>query len=94
MRNILKCKINILTLTKMNILTLKTLKRFIILYAKCINNPWNEWMIESWQFLVRYSSLSGMACRNRTNWDRLNPEELWQRLQDSSRNLPANLQYC
>ncbi len=29
-------------------------------------------------------SLSGM-----TNWDRLNPEELQQRLQDASRNFPA-----
>ncbi len=29
-------------------------------------------------------SLSGMTWRNRTNWDRLNPEELWQRLQDAS----------
>ncbi len=37
------------------------------------------------------SSLSGMTWRNRTNWDRLNPEELWQRLQDASRNLPAKL---
>ncbi len=36
------------------------------------------------------SSLSGMTLR-RTNWDRLNPEELWQRLQDASRNLPAKL---
>ncbi len=25
------------------------------------------------------------------NWDRINPEELWQRLQDASRNLPAKL---
>ncbi len=32
-------------------------------------------------------SLSGMTWRNRTNWDRLNPEELWHRLQDASRNL-------
>ncbi len=29
--------------------------------------------------------------RNRTNWDRLNPEELWQHLQDASRDLPAKL---
>ncbi len=36
-------------------------------------------------------SLSGMTWRNRTNWDRLNPEELWQHLQDASRNLPAKL---
>ncbi len=36
-------------------------------------------------------SLSGMTWRNRTNWDRLNPEELCQRLQDASRNLPAKL---
>ncbi len=28
------------------------------------------------------------------NWDRINPEELWQCLQDASRNLPAKLQYC
>ncbi len=35
------------------------------------------------------SSLSGMTWRNRTNWDRLNPEELWQRLQDASRNVHA-----
>ncbi len=39
-------------------------------------------------------SLSGMTWRNRTNWDRLNPEELWKCLQDASRNLPAKLQYC
>ncbi len=32
-----------------------------------------------------------MTWRNRTNWDRLNPEELCQRLQDASRNLPAKL---
>ncbi len=37
------------------------------------------------------SSLSGITWRNRTNWDRLNPEELWQRLQDASRNLPVKL---
>ncbi len=36
-------------------------------------------------------SLSGVTWRNRTNWDRLNPEELWQCLQDASRNLPAKL---
>ncbi len=36
------------------------------------------------------SSLSGMTWRNRTNWDRINPEELWQRLQDTSRNLFAH----
>ncbi len=36
-------------------------------------------------------SLSGMTWRNRTNWDRLNPEELWQRLQDVSRELAAKL---
>ncbi len=28
-----------------------------------------------------------------TNWDRLNPEELWERLRDASRNLPAKLLY-
>ncbi len=38
--------------------------------------------------------LSGMTWRNRRNWDRINPEELWQHLQDVSRNLPAKLQYC
>ncbi len=32
-----------------------------------------------------------MTWRNRTNWDRLNPEELWRRLQDASRNLSAKL---
>jgi len=37
------------------------------------------------------SSLSGMTWRNRTNWDRLNPEELWQRLQDASRNVHAKI---
>ncbi len=34
------------------------------------------------------SSLYWMTWRN---WDRLNPEELWQHLQDASRNLPAKL---
>ncbi len=34
------------------------------------------------------SSLSGMTWRN---WDRLNPEELWQRLRDVSRKLTAKL---
>ncbi len=29
--------------------------------------------------------------RDRTNWDRLNPEELWQCLQDASRDLRAKL---
>ncbi len=33
------------------------------------------------------SSLSGMTWRNRTNWDRLNPEELWQCLQYISSDL-------
>ncbi len=37
------------------------------------------------------SSLSEMTWRNRTNWDRLNPEELWQRPQDALRNLTAKL---
>ncbi len=32
-------------------------------------------------------SLSGMIRRHRTNRDRLNPEELWQRLQDTYRNI-------
>ncbi len=32
------------------------------------------------------SSLSGMIWRNRTNRDRLNPEEQWQRLQQASRD--------
>ncbi len=41
--------------------------------------------------LLPSSSLSGMTWRNRTNGDRLNPEELWQRLQDASRDLPAKL---
>ncbi len=32
-----------------------------------------------------------MTWRKRTNWDRLNPEALWQHLQNASRNLPAKL---
>ncbi len=40
-----------------------------------------------WELII--ISLSGMTWRNRTNWDRLNPEELC--LQDASRNLTAKL---
>ncbi len=61
-------------------------------------------VIIQWDFLLKESensqcsthrsdliinSLSGMTWRNTTNWDRLNPEELW----DTSRNLPVHVSW-
>ncbi len=45
--------------------------------------PYNECSTQRSDLII--ISLSGITWRNRTNWDRLNPEELWQRLQDASR---------